>query len=261
MTASCLYPKEESLEKKYCPEIIDSHFSFESLIKNNTAWITENQSYLNTLYENYIHLNKKRIKKKNILIITGNQDVEIADLYFLNSFFSHVFYFPIFLDLSELQEVIILENASDYVIGMHVNMQHKIINLFRGDFSSLIISFDFFKKSDDNLSPDFTDSSIEDFGQTIKFGNYEASVDAILYEFDKKYRKKLQKKYSEQDNSFGACFRRLRIQRRLRQIDFEGIDQKEIRRIENGEVTKLHSKTKEIIQKVLNIEFNEIQEY
>jgi len=47
-----------------------------------------------------------------------------------------------------------------------------------------IISLDSFEPSGDGTAPDFSDFSIIDCGQTLKFGPYEASVEAVLKEIN-----------------------------------------------------------------------------
>lgn len=130
--------------------------------------------------------------------------------------------------------------------------------MIRGDCSRLSIPFKAFPKSGDGIAPNFRQFTIEDFGQTLRFGDYEASTDSILYEYDPVYRKRARSKAKKLDKSFGGCLRRARLQKRLRQSDFEGIDVKEIGRIERGEVKQPQQNTIVCIEKALELSKEEI---
>lgn len=97
--------------------------------------------------------------------------------------------------------------------------------------------------------------------ETLKFGDYEASVDSVLYEFDMEYRKYLKAKRTQSDKSFGAALRRLRLQKGLLQSDFGSIDERAIGRIERGEVTKPRKSTIAKIAKTLGVSAEEISSY
>jgi hypothetical protein len=74
-----------------------------------------------------------------------------------------------------------------------------------------------------------------DCGQTVKLGDYEAAVDALLYDYDPEFRRTISKRRLQEDRSFGAALRRLRKQRGLRRVDFEPVvSAKPIARIEQG---------------------------
>ena len=78
----------------------------------------------------------------------------------------------------------------------------------------------------------------------MKLGNYEAAADAILYETDPEYRSRLSAKRRAEDKTFGACLRRLRLQRCLRQSDFGGVTAKTITRIEHAATPKHRTATR-----------------
>ena len=80
-----------------------------------------------------------------------------------------------------------------------------------------------------------------------------ASSDAILYEIDEEYRRKLNKDRQSSEKSFGASLRRLRIQRRLRRSDFAPLAEKSIARIERNEVGKPHGQSLKIIAQRLGV--------
>jgi hypothetical protein len=100
-----------------------------------------------------------------------------------------------------------------------------------------------------------------DCGNTVRLGEYEAAADAILYEADPEYRSRLRAKRREEDRSFGACLRRLRLQRGLLQGDFGDVTAKTIARIERGETAAPHGKTLAFIAARLQVEPDDIMSY
>lgn len=231
--------------------------------RSESLWVTESfeafrkafSSAEETIYKRQVDL-RRHVK---ILLIA---DTPLTAQRSLEAIFkeaiviSHEFALP----LEELLEVIGSKNAEDYIIGGQVDETIHTITLIRGDLSKLAVPFSSFCQTREGAAPDFTKLSIDDFGQTVKLGNYEASVDAILYEFDPIYRKKRKKELAQKDKSFGACLRRLRIQKGLKQTDFPDIDPREIGRIERGEV-KPHKSTLEKIAKTLDVDKKEIRSY
>jgi hypothetical protein len=95
----------------------------------------------------------------------------------------------------------------------------------------------------------------------VRFGKYEATADAIFYECDPDYRKRLRKKMQAEEKTFGASLRRLRIMRGLRQSDFAPLPAKTIARIERGEVEKPHGTTLDRIADRLGVAPKEIESY
>lgn len=119
--------------------------------------------------------------------------------------------------------------------------------------------FSAFEASGDGTKPDFKAFSVTDCGQTVKFGNFEAAVDGILYEYDREYRRTISKKRLQEDRSFGAALRRLRRQRGLRREDFgPDVAAKTVARIEQGKVTRIRKATLESLAKHLSVEAEEI---
>jgi hypothetical protein len=88
-----------------------------------------------------------------------------------------------FISAEELAEVLKAKNRADLLIGGFVNKTTQTITLWRGNLESLTVPFSAFEKSGEGTVPDFNSFSVIDCGQTIKLGNYEAAVDAILYEY------------------------------------------------------------------------------
>jgi len=153
-----------------------------------------------------------------------------------------------FIPADELAEVLRAENRADLFVGGIVNQGTETITFWRGDLQSLTVPFSAFEESGDGTVPDFTSFAVVDFGQTVRLGEYEAAVDAILYEFDRAYRRKIKKERHGTEQSFGASVRRLRKQRGLRREDFEPeLSAKTIARIEQGKVKRIHPSTLDVL--------------
>lgn len=167
-----------------------------------------------------------------------------------------------FLPLDELAEVLKAENKADLFIGGSVDEVSKTLTLWRGTLDSLTVPFSAFEKSGDGILPDFSDFSVIDFGQTIRLGDYEAASDAVLYEFDPKYRRRISRERKQSEKSLGASLYRLRKQRGLRREDFAPeIASKTIARIEQGKVKQIHKATLKILARKLRITEDELETY
>jgi hypothetical protein len=166
-----------------------------------------------------------------------------------------------FLPPAQLGEVLSATNRENLFIGGSVNRQDGTVTLWRGNLASLTVPLSTFKPAGDGIKPDFNRFSIRDYGHTVKFGAYEAAADAILYEFDQKYRRLQSKARIASERSFGASLRRLRKQRRLRREDFGPLSAKTIGRIEQGKVTRIRDNTRRMIAKTLGVSADEIETY
>ncbi len=98
-----------------------------------------------------------------------------------------------YLPPDELAEALQAENARDLFIGGSVDRSNQTITLWRGCLEPLTVPFSAFEKSGDGIEPDFERFSVTDSGQTVRFGEYEAATDAVLYEFDSEYRRRVSK--------------------------------------------------------------------
>jgi DNA-binding Xre family transcriptional regulator len=165
------------------------------------------------------------------------------------------------LSVSEMIEVLSSDSPEKYIISVELDRKNETLILVRGNFEKLLAPFSVFHKSGDGTEPDFTKLGVTDHGQTIALGDYEASVESLLYEFDPEFRKQLKKERSKSEKTLGACLRRLRLQKGLKQTDFSGIDEKEIGRIERGEVVKPHESTLAKIASRLGVEPDDILSY
>jgi hypothetical protein len=208
--------------------------------ETNTLWISYDKSLTRELLKSMAHPN----------VLLGEavflHDLPPKSIAALTSYFRHFAFSEdgSFLGPEELAEVLQAENRSDLFIGGFVDTTTKTITLWRGDLASLTVPFSAFPKSGDGTKPDFRKFAVTDYGQTIQFGPYEAAADAILYEFDPVYRRRMKKKRQVSEQSFGASLRRLRKQQGLSREDFApAVSSKTVARIEHGRVNRIQQKT------------------
>jgi hypothetical protein len=165
------------------------------------------------------------------------------------------------LPLEELMTVVTNKDAADRFIAGAADSLSQTVALVRGNRMTVVVPFSFFHESGNGMRPDFQRLSITDYGLTVAFGDYEASADGILYEFDPAYRHKLNKHRQEHEQTFGASLRRLRLQRRMTRNDFAPLTAKTIARIERGEVSRPHGKTLETIAQTLGVSADQIESF
>ncbi len=163
-------------------------------------------------------------------------------------------------DRSDLVEALTAPNRADLFIGGAVDREAKAITLIRGNLESLVVPFAWFRKVPGGTRPDFSRFGVIDCGQTVALGDYEASADAILYDHDPEYRRHAKKRTLDQDDSFGAALRRLRLLRGLSREDFPGVSAKGVARIERGEVEARPATIKKLA-KTLGVEPVQIATY
>lgn len=167
-----------------------------------------------------------------------------------------------FIPAEELAEALEAVNRPDLFIGGSVDQATETITFWRGDLKPLTVPFSAFEKSGDGTESDFNRFSVIDCGQTVRLGAYEAAVDAILYEYDLEYRRRISKKRLQEDRTFGASLRRLRKQRGLRREDFEpDVSAKTVARIEQGRVKRLQKKTLNALAEHLSVDPQEIETF
>jgi hypothetical protein len=231
--------------------------------KGQSIVIVNNHDFLTSIFalpsEKFYRKQNDVRKRITIVLIT---DPPVPSLFLLEALFKEVIVIPrdTSLPVNQIQEIIRSKNAENYVIGGKIDKRTHTVILVRGDLSKLAAPFSTFRPSGINVKPDFTKFSIEDSGQTLKFGDYEASVDAVLYEFDPPYRSEKRAELAEKDESFGACLRRLRVLKGLKQNDFPDLDEREVRRIECGEVAPRKSTVEKLARK-LGVSVEEIRSY
>ena len=160
----------------------------------------------------------------------------------------------------ELAEVLHADHPEDHVVAAHYHSKEGQLTLWRGDFSTLVVSVSSLRK---RVSRRFNPRrlSITDYGQTLAFGDYEVSVDSILYERDPAFRRRANARRRDLDTSFGGCLRRLRVLRGVGRDEFPGLSEKTIARIERGEVERPHKRTLQTIAEVLGVQPDDIETY
>ena len=154
-----------------------------------------------------------------------------------------------FLAPEELAEVFSADNKAALFIGGIIDSDSETITLWRGNLEPLTVPFTAFPPSGDGLVPDFSTFAVIDYGHSVRLGDYEAATDALLYEFDPAYRRRIGRERRQEERSFGASLRRLRKQRGLHRADFAPLSPKTIARIEQGSVDPrcIHPRTLSII--------------
>lgn len=164
------------------------------------------------------------------------------------------------LEPEELADVLSAENRGDLFVGGAVNADEQVLVLYRGSFDRLAVPLTWFRRESD-VEPDFDNFAVLDYGQTIRFGPFEVSSDAILYDFDPEYRARAKKRQLEVDQSLGGSIRRLRELRGLKRSDFRAVSAKEVARIERSEVKKPRDKTLKAIARRLGVSPEELATY
>lgn len=165
------------------------------------------------------------------------------------------------LPLEELLTVLSGKERKNRFIGGAADPVAKTVALVRGDLTTVVAPFSFFKRSGDGTGPEFDKLAITDYGNTVRLGEYETSADGILYELDEDYRRRLRKQRLESDRSFGASLRRLRIQRGLRRGDFAPLSAKTVARIERDEVARPRGKSLGAIAARLRVDPDQIESF
>ena len=166
------------------------------------------------------------------------------------------------LPWEELTEVLRAtpEEGRDVFIGGLLNSEYKTLVLVRGNLERVIVPLSMFRPSG-RATPDFSKFDLSDYGHTLRFGDYEATADVVLWEVDPDYRKRARARERDLAKGFGPSLRRLRKQRGLSQSDFPNVARKTISRIEKGEVDKPHGVTLNRIAKALGVAAEEIESY
>jgi hypothetical protein len=165
------------------------------------------------------------------------------------------------LPLDELAEVLADERRGDLFIGGYADMENQTLTLVRGDLRRLSVPLSLFRPSGMGAVPDPSRLAFTDGGNTVRLGDYEAAADAILYEADPDFRSRLLAKKRAEDKTFGACLRRLRLLRGLRQSEFGDVTAKTVARIERGPTEAPHGHTLKVIAARLGVEPNDITSY
>ncbi len=165
------------------------------------------------------------------------------------------------LPAAKLLEVVTAAHRRDLCIGGTVLAAQGVVVLIRGDLEALTVPLGQFGPTPLTVVPDFSDFEIADFGQTLRFGLCEAAFDAVLYQCDPDYRRRLKAQRRAEEQTLGASIRRLRLQKGLRQEDFGEVPARTVARIENGEVVRPQRATLEVLAGRLGVEVGELGGY
>ena len=166
-----------------------------------------------------------------------------------------------YLPPAEIAAVLTEAHPGDYVIGGMVDPTDRIVVLYRGTLEPLVVPYAFFQPTGNGVCPQFEAFGIADHGQSVRFGEYEASVDAVLYACDADYRRRTKRAERTEGTSFGSAFRRLRLLKGLHQHDFAPVAERTIRRIEQDQIQRVHGATRERIEACLGVPYEEIGTY
>lgn len=162
--------------------------------------------------------------------------------------------------LDDLREILATPHPEDYCIGAEWDSTTRTVALWRGDLTVVVEPLSEFRPCA-GVAPDPRRLTIVDCGQTIRLGEYEAAVDAVLWDRDPLYRRRAKKRMIREERTIGASIRRLRISRGVAREDFPGLDEKTLARIERGEVSRPHRRTMEAIAKRLRVTVEELLSY
>ena len=250
--------KRSSRFASLCPQVVSSVTELRNSVAHATRdslWV----SYASDLTEALVRNASVGTSSLGFGLFIHSLDMKTIPA--LSSFFRRIAFTMDggFIPAEELVEVLKANNRPDLFIGGSVNHITDTITFWRGNLMPLTVPSSAFEKSGDGTKPDFNKFSVIDCGQTVQLGDYEAAVDAILYEYDPEYRRRISKQRLQGDQSFGASLRRLRKQRGLRREDFEpDLSAKTIARIEQGKVKRIHKKTLNALAEHLAVEPEEI---
>jgi DNA-binding Xre family transcriptional regulator len=222
------------------------------------VWVADSASHFAPL-ANRVHESRGDLR----LLLLSN-DVRPAQIHFLNTIFRCVLTLEFINKSLPMQELAVAMRSAergDLFISGTVDSVDRVLILYRGNLDRLIVPFSWFTSHESLVQPDFNDFAPTDFGNTIRLGSYEASADAILYEFDPEYRRRAKERELRQDERFGASLRRLRLMRGLSRDDFPGVAAKTIARIERGEVERPREETLHRIAQRLGVAPADITTY
>jgi hypothetical protein len=197
-------------------------------------------------------------KKSGFLLLQGARSALLPTLW---KRFKAVAFPSKLLPKEELSEVFKLEDREDRFIGGTVDKKSGTVTLWRGNFQSISVPFTAFPSTANGIHPKFDKFSVIDYGDALRFGEYESATEAVLFEHAPDFRQRLKQKRLANEQSLGASIRRLRKQRRLTRSDFGSVDLKTLARIENGEVQSPHTSTLKEIATVLGVPLDDLSSY
>ena len=156
-------------------------------------------------------------------------------------------------------------DKDELAVGVTVDAVTDAVVVHRGSLDRLVVPSEWFRecargREDVAGRFDLEAARPTDYGQTLRFGEFEVAVGAVLYAFDTDARRR-QRERARGESSFGASVRRLRLQRGLRQGDLPGLSRLEVGRIERGEVQRPRKATRERLAAALGVRESELGEY
>ncbi len=225
--------------------------------KGQSIWIAGEPGAIATLMSEQVSTTGDR----RLLVLDETEDVT-------HHLYSAYFRFVVsasaslrFLPVEHLAEVLVSPNREELFIGGAYDEAGDAILLYRGNVEPLVVPASWFTNANSKAKPDLGALAVTDYGQTVRFGEFEASTDSILYEFDSAYRRRAKKRALDNDSSLGASVRRLRLQRGISREDFRSLTAKAIARIERNEVAKPHASTLAIIARTLGVPLDALGTY
>jgi len=227
--------------------------------KRGDLWIVSSQHYMEHLLK-AIHWPLSN-RLGDLLVL---DTLRYAMVEALHSIFYHIALTgdkQTVLPCEQLVTVLLSDEKKDLFISGVIDETSETLTLWRGDRTSMVVPLSTFRPTGLGVHPDWNRFEIIDFGQTLQFGDYQAGSDAVLYEFDIEYRRRLNLSRRNREKGFGPGLRRLRKQRGLRRNQFPGLNAKTVARIERGEVTDVHTRTRNILADRLGVPSEEIESY
>ena len=226
--------------------------------RRTTVWIADHASRLTGLAE---ETNTTFLTNHRLLLTEGTIGAERDVLHVIFRIVVAPGNGMRILPVDELREALAAPHRADLLVGGTADLANELVVLYRGTLEPMVIPFSFFDRRGKGPHPDFEDLEITDYGQTVRFGSYEATTDVILYSFDPDYRRRAKARELKVDPSFGGALRRLRLLKGVARDDFPGISEKQIARIERGEIKKPHARTLTLIGERLGVDPSEIESY
>lgn len=235
---------------------VNSALSTKRVDTRARGWFVDRKAVYNKLFDLVLESGSDSISllKDVVLIADSRVSKNTSAEHTLEKVFKYVIEIDSRTDLSigDIVEILDEPHPEDYIIGGTVDLKARVVTLFRGDLSMLIVSFDHFKPSS-NAEPDFSKFKVIDDGRALKFGKYEASIYPLLYERDSSYRKRINAERKAEDKTLAACLFRARKIHGLNQDQFGKAKRETINRIELGKVKRVHAKTMAEILKALKL--------
>jgi hypothetical protein len=88
--------------------------------------------------------------------------------------------FSTILPPSDMDAVFLSPNADRLAILGRVDHEKQVVIVMLGNYDLRRVPFAFFRPSGDGIEPDFSRFSVEDCGQTLRFGEYEVDVECFF---------------------------------------------------------------------------------